>query len=122
MKIQKLYEQALNIVGKTEEGTSYPFMDRLPSLLNLDLIVLNSFRDDDNQLELVTKISDDVDLTNKEAQGLSLCLAYHIAMEDPDIPDERKVAIGRQRDMVMGSICTEMEQIPEAIDTSGVIK
>lgn len=115
MKVQKIYEDALAMVGKTEEGSTYPFMDRVPSLLNPDITVLNYFRDDDNQLDPVAKINDEIELTAKEAQGLSLCLACVMATEINGFPDTRLAALMRQRDQVMGSISTAMEEITEAI-------
>lgn len=118
MKVQELYENALALVGKNEEGTSYPFMDRVPSLLNPEIYVLNSFRDEDAQIDTVIRIDDEIDLTAKEAQGLSLCLAYAIATEINGYPEARTMALYQQRNRVMGSICTEMEEIEETIGVS----
>lgn len=115
MKVQKLYENALALIGKTEEGTSYPFMERVPSLLNLDLAVLNLYRSEDEQLPEVETIGDDIDLTAKEANGLTLCLAYTAASEIDGFPENRLVTLYKQRNGVMGSITTGMEDIAERI-------
>ena len=118
MKVQKIYEKALLILGKTEEGTSYPFLDRVPSLLNLDIATLNLFRADDAQLPEVTKISQDLAVTAKEAEGLAYCLAYIAGTEISDYPQARLALIYRQRNQIMGSINTGMEEIVETIGIS----
>ena len=115
MKVQKIYEKALLILGKTEEGTAYPFLDRVPSLLNPDIAMLNLFRADDQQLSEVTKISDDLALTAKEANGLAFCLAYTAGTEISGFPQARLATIYQQRNQIMGSINTGMEEITETI-------
>lgn len=115
MKVQKLYETALLTLGKTEEGTSYSFAERVPALLNPDITVLNLFRDGDKQLPVVKRINDELDLTGKEAQGLSLCLAYLAATEIEGFPEARLALLLRQRNQVMGSFSTGMEEIAETM-------
>ena len=115
MRVQKIYENALALIGRTEEGTDYSFMDRVTSLLNPDIAVLNAFRGDDNLIPEVEKISDDIDITAKEAQGLSLCLACMAASEIDGFSESRLSLLYRQRGTVMGSINTGMEDITETI-------
>lgn len=118
MRVQKIYENALAILGKTEEGTAYPFMQRVPFLVNQELVTLNLFRDDENQLPEVNTVADEINITSKEAQGLSLCLACVMATEIDDVPEERVADIVRNRNSVMGSITSGMEEIRETIGVS----
>lgn len=115
MKVQKIYEDALSLIGKTEEGTTYSFVDRVPALLNPDIAVLNIFRSEDEQIETVNSIADEIEVSNKEAQGLTLCLAFAAASETEGIPETRLVHLLRQRNSVMGAITTGMEEIAETI-------
>lgn len=115
MRVQELYETALAIIGKTEEGTDYDFMNRVPYLLNSPIHTLNLFRDSDNQIAEVKTIADTIELTAQEAQGLSLCLACVAASEIDGFPENRLAAIYRERAMVMGGVSTGMTDIPELI-------
>ncbi len=115
MKVQKIYEKALLILGKTEEGTAYPFLDRVPSLLNPDIVTLNLFRDEDSQLEFAEKISDDISFTDTEANGLAYCLAYIAATEIDNFSNARLSLIYKQRNQIMGSITTDMAEIEETV-------
>lgn len=120
MKVQEIYKKALLIIGKTEEGTNYPFMDRVPSLLNPDIATLNLFRDSDKQLSEVSKMSDELDLTAKEANGLAYCLAYIAATEgsSKSFSDARLALLYKQRNAIMGSITTGLQNITETIGMS----
>lgn len=115
MKVQKIYEDALAMIGKTEEGTAYPFADRVPTLLNSDIATLNLYRADDQQIESVETIGDDIEITEKEAQGLTLCLAFVAASETQGISEARVAHILKDRNRVMGSFTTGMEEIAETV-------
>lgn len=115
MKVQKIYEDALFLIGKTEEGTDYPLVDRVPTLLNSDIATLNLYRPNDQQIESVKTIGDEIEVTEKEAQGLTLCLAFVAASETQGISEMRLAQIMRDRNRVMGSFTTGMEDIVETI-------
>lgn len=113
MKVQKIYEDALAMIGKTEEGTSYPFADRVPTLLNSGIATLNLYRADDQQIESVETLRDELEISKKEARGLTLCLAFVAASETQGIPEMRVVQILKERNQAMGSFTTGMEDIVE---------
>lgn len=110
--VQTIYERALSLLGKTEEGTDYPFADRAPALLNTYLYELNIFRDENNKIPEVETLQSEMDLSEKEALALSYCLAA-IAGSETNIPDLSMQIIIDTRNRLMGSINTGLEDIPE---------
>ena len=112
VKIQDIYESALSILGKTEEGTDYPFMDRFPAILNVHIAEINLFRDDNKQIALISKMSDSVDLSDREKNALSYCMAANAAAEI-DMQDLALKNIFDMRNRLMASINTGLEDVSE---------
>ncbi|MEE0775867.1 MAG: hypothetical protein U0M15_02255 [Bacillota bacterium] len=112
VKVQAVYERALSLLGKTEEGTDYPFADRAPALLNTYIHELNLFRDEENQISPVETMQSVFDISEKEALALAYCLAA-VAGSEAGIPELSLKVIFDTHNRLMGSFTTGFEDIPE---------
>lgn len=112
VKLQEIYEKALSVLGKTEEGTDYPFADRAPALLNTYLYELNLFREAENQISPAETMQSVLDISEKEALALAYCLAA-VTGSEAGIPELSLKVIYDTRNRLMGSFTTGFEDIPE---------
>lgn len=111
VKVQTIYQLALDILGKTEAGTDYPFRDRVPALLNTYIYELNLFRGQDEQIAPAETVQSRLDLTDKEVKALGYCLAA-LAGAEAGLPGYQLQLILDTRNRLM-AFATGFEDIGE---------
>lgn len=112
VKVQAIYERALAVLGKTEEGTDYPFADRAPALLCPYIQTINLYRDEANKIPAVKTLQDKIQLTDTEVEALAYCLAA-VAGSEAGISQFALKIILENRNALMGAFTTGFEDINE---------
>ena len=112
VKVQAIYEKALAVLGKTEEGTDYPLADRVPALLGPYIQTINLYRDEANKIPAVKTLQDKIELTDREAEALAYCLAA-VAGSEAGISQFALKIIFENRNALMGAFTGGFEDIGE---------
>lgn len=111
MTIQYIYEKALDILGKSEEGTDFAFAKRVPVLLLPYISVFNTFRGEAERLPQIVTLKTDLDLSDKEYNALVYSLAYEAALSADNFSKEVISNLGHTKQILLSQICTGMQKI-----------